>query len=61
MHIIRTALMRGLRFCALFVISTYISLVIDENVHKPAKMIMNDISSCRAWNFAKDGVFYLSF
>ena len=37
MHIIRTASMRGLRLCALFVVSTYISRVIDENVRKMAK------------------------
>ena len=37
MHIIRKASMRGLRLCALFVVSTYISRVIDENVRKMAK------------------------
>ena len=37
MHIIRTVSMRELRLCALFVVSTYISRVIDENVHKMAK------------------------
>ena len=37
MHIIRTASMRGLRLCALFVVSTYISRLIDENVRKKAK------------------------
>ena len=29
--------MMGLRICALFVVSTYISRVIDENVRKMAK------------------------
>ena len=37
MHIIRTASMRGLRLCPLFVVSTYISRVINENVRKIAK------------------------
>ena len=37
MHVIRTASMRGLRLCALLVVSTYISRVIDENVRKMAK------------------------
>ena len=37
MHIIRTALMRGLRLWALFVVSAYISRVIDENVRKISK------------------------
>ena len=37
MHIIRMASMRGLRLCALFVVSTYISRVINENVRKIAK------------------------
>ena len=37
MHIIKTASMRGLRLCALFVVSTYISRLIDENVRKKAK------------------------
>ena len=36
MHIIRTTSMRGLRLCALFVVSTYISRVVDENVLKMA-------------------------
>ena len=31
------ASMRGLRLCALFVVSTYIYRVIDENVRKMAK------------------------
>ena len=37
MHIIRTSSMMGSRICALFVVSTYISRVIDENVRKIAK------------------------
>ena len=37
MHIIRTGSMRRLKLCALFVVSTYISRVINENVHKMAK------------------------
>ena len=37
MHVIRTASMRGLRLCALLVVSTYISRVIDKNVRKIAK------------------------
>ena len=37
MLIIRTGSMRGLELCALFVVSTYISRVINENVHKMAK------------------------
>ena len=37
MHIIRTASMRGLRLSALFVVSTYISRIIDESVRKMAK------------------------
>ena len=37
MHIIRTSSMRGLRLCVLFVVSTCISRVIDENVRKMAK------------------------
>ena len=37
MHIIRTGSMRGLKLCALFVVSTYISHVIDENVRKMTK------------------------
>ena len=42
MHIIRTTSIkiikkRGLKLCALFVVSTYISRVIDENVRKMAK------------------------
>ena len=50
MHIIRTSSMRGLTLCALFVVSTYISRVIDENVRRmaKAKIELNDISSCRA-------------
>ena len=58
MPIIRTFSMRGLRSCALFVVSTYnyISRVIDENVRKISKngnlktqiYEANDISSCRA-------------
>ena len=36
-HIIRTGLMRRLKLCALFVVSTYISRVINENVRKIAK------------------------
>ena len=56
MHIIRTALMRGLRLCALFVVLTYISRVIGENIRKISKngnlktqvYEANDISSCRA-------------
>ena len=32
MHIIRTGSMRRLKLCALFVVSTYISRVINENV-----------------------------
>ena len=38
MHIIRTSSMRGLKWCALFVVSAYISRVINENVRKMAKM-----------------------
>ena len=37
MHIIRTGSLRGLKLCALFVVSTYISRVINENVRKMAK------------------------
>ena len=37
MHIIRTVSMRRLKLCALFVVSTYISRVINENVRKMAK------------------------
>ena len=37
MHIIRTDSMRRLKLCALFVVSTYISRVINENVRKMAK------------------------
>ena len=37
MHIIRTGFMRRLKLCALFVVSTYISRVINENVRKMAK------------------------
>ena len=37
MHIIRTGSMRRLKLCTLFVVSTYISRVINENVCKMAK------------------------
>ena len=37
MHIIRTGSMRRLKLCALFVVLTYISRVINENVRKMAK------------------------
>ena len=37
MYIIRTDSMRGLRLCALFVVSTYISRVNSENVSKISK------------------------
>ena len=37
MHIIRTGSMRRLKLCALFVVSTYISRVINENVRKMTK------------------------
>ena len=37
MHITRTTSMRGLKLYALFVFSTYISRVVDENVRKMAK------------------------
>ena len=37
MHIIRTGSMRGLKFRALFVVSTYISRVINVNVRKIVK------------------------
>ena len=37
MHIIRTGSMRRLKLCALFVVSSYISRVINENVRKMAK------------------------
>ena len=37
MHIIRTTSMRVLKLCTLFVVSTNISRVIDENVRKMAK------------------------
>ena len=37
MHFIRTGSMRRLKLCALFVVSTYISRVINENVRKIAK------------------------
>ena len=37
MHIIRTDSMMRLKLCALFVVSTYISCVINENVRKMAK------------------------
>ena len=48
--------MRGLKWCALFVISIYLSRVNGENVRKIAKnrnfkmqiYEANDISSCRA-------------
>ena len=37
MHIIRTGSMRRLELCALFVVPTYISRAINENVRKMAK------------------------
>ena len=37
MHIIRTGSMRRLKLCALFVVSTYISRVINENERKMVK------------------------
>ena len=37
MHIITTGSMRRLKLCALFVVSTYIPRVINENVRKMAK------------------------
>ena len=37
MHIIRPGSMRGLKLCGLFVVSTYISRIINENVRKMAK------------------------
>ena len=37
MHIVRTGSMMRLKLCALFVVSTYISRVINENVRKMAK------------------------
>ena len=37
MHNIKTGSMRGLKLCASFVVSTYISRVINENVRKTAK------------------------
>ena len=37
MHIIRTGSMRRLKLCALVVVSTHISRVINENVRKMAK------------------------
>ena len=37
MHIIRTGSMRRLKLCALFVHSTYISRIINENVREMAK------------------------
>ena len=37
MHINRTGSMSRLKLCALFVVSTYISRVINENVRKMAK------------------------
>ena len=37
MHIIRTGSMRRLKLCALFVVSTYVSRAINENVRKMAK------------------------
>ena len=37
MHIIRTGSMRRLKLCALFVVSTKISRVINKNVRKMAK------------------------
>ena len=37
MHIIRTGSMRRLKLCALFVVSTYISRLINENVRKMVK------------------------
>ena len=37
MHIIRTGSMRRLKLCALFVVSTYTSRVINENARKMAK------------------------
>ena len=53
MHIIRTSLMRGLRLCTLFVVSTYISRVIDENVRKMAKTkILN-------FQFMRQMIYYL--
>ena len=36
MHIIRPGSMRRLKLCALFVVSTYISRLINENVRKMA-------------------------
>ena len=64
-YIIRLSSLRGLKGCALFVISTSISRIIVENVRKMAKNTSlkmqiyeaNDISSCRAWNFEWNGVF----
>ena len=49
MHIIRTSSMRGLKWCALFVASTYISRVINENVRKIAKN----------WNFKMQIIYHL--
>ena len=37
MHIMRTSSMRGLKWCALFVVSAHISRVINENVRKMVK------------------------
>ena len=37
MHIIRTGSIRRLKLCALFVVSTYISRVINENIRKMTK------------------------
>ena len=37
MHIIRTGSMRRLKLCALFVVSTYVCRVMNENVRKMAK------------------------
>ena len=37
MHIIRTGSTKRLKLCALFVVSTYISRVINENVRKIVK------------------------
>ena len=37
MHVIRTSSMKRLKLCALLVVSTYISRVINETVRKMAK------------------------
>ena len=53
MHIIRTTSMRRLKLCALFVVSTYISRAINENVRKMAK------TKIRNLKFMKQMIYHL--